>query len=98
MASKNSSSTILILLLLLITFPFWIVVIGVVGGVLAGVFGAVFGIIGGVLGAVGGIIAWPLKMIFSWHEWGWWPHFHVNGFMIAALIILVVTISKRRGK
>lgn len=95
MASKSptTTSTLLIILLLLITFPFWIGIIALIGGILAGVFGAIFGIIGGVFGALSSIFTWPFKMLFGWHDW--WPHFHFNGFVMMALIILVVLISGR---
>jgi hypothetical protein len=111
MQPKNSSSTssVLLVLLLLITFPFWIGIIAAVGGILAGVFGAIFGIAGGLLGAffgvIGGllsviaeIISWPFKMLFGWHELDWWPHVHCNGFLVAALVILALVVSKRKAK
>jgi len=99
MASKKPpASTIVLILFLLITFPFWIGIIAAIGGIMAGVFGAVLGIIGGVFGAIAGIISWPFKMFFGWHHWGWWPHVHINGFAVAAIVILAVLISSRNKK
>jgi hypothetical protein len=96
--SQKSSNTLLIFLLVLITFPFWIgffgMAIGIVGGVIGGVFGAVFGALGGVIGAIMGIITWPFKMIFGHGDW--FPHF--NGYVIAALVILVVFMARKKSK
>lgn len=96
--SQKSSNTLLIFLLVLITFPFWIgffgMAVGIVGGVLGGVFGAVFGVIGGLLGAFMGIITWPFKLIFG--HGPWFPH--INGYVIALLVILAVVIAKRNSK
>ena len=98
MAAKNfsSASGVVLILLLLITFPFWIAILAAVGGILAGVFGAVFGIIGSVLGAMGSIIAWPFKMLFG--HWHWFPHFHLNGFVIVAILLVVALIARQKSK
>jgi hypothetical protein len=96
--SQKSTNLLLIFLLVLITFPIWIglfgLMVGTVGAVIGGVFGAVFGVLGGLLGAIMGIITWPFKVIFGHGHW--FPH--INGYVIAALIILVLVIAKRNAK
>jgi len=90
MASKNSSSSILLVLLFVFTFPIWIGLFGL----LIGLIGGFFGVMVGFMGAMVGIIAWPFKMIFGHGHW--FPH--INGYVIAAIIILIVLVSKRNQK
>ncbi len=103
MATRNSSSsnTLLIVLILVFTFPFWIAAAGICIGILGGVFGAVIGVIGAMFGVLISIIALPFKLIFGWGHWGWhdhWPHFHGNGFITLAIIIVVLLALKSRGR
>lgn len=96
-STQKSSSTLLILLLVIITFPIWIgffaAAAGIVGGVFGTVFGAIFGTIGALLGAIVSLVTWPIKMIFGHGHW--FPH--INGYTVAAILIVIVLISKSRN-
>ena len=78
-------------------------------GIAGGVFGLVFGVIGGIIGLVFGFIglifksiAWVfssiMHMLFGWHsDFGCHPgHWHFNGYVLAALIVLIFAISQRK--
>ncbi len=88
--------------LLLLTVPLCI-------GIAGGLFGLVFGVIGAVIGLffalIGGIfkcIAWifssMMHLLFGWHsDFGFHPwHWHFNGYVLAALIVLIIAISQRK--
>ena len=83
-------STLLLALIVLFTFPIWIGLLaggfGLVIGILGAIFGVVFGIIGAIFGAIGGILEAIFSGIFG-HSWNFisFPHFHLNGFGVAAL-------------
>ncbi len=102
MTTRNSSTstTLLIVLILIITFPFWIIIGGLVIGLVAGFFGLVFGLIGGALGLVFGLITLPFKILFGIGDMSCsLPSFHGNGFVwLALLIFAALVISKRGGK
>jgi hypothetical protein len=105
--------TILIVLILIITFPAWIalaavvfgLVVGIFGGIMGligGLFGGIFGLIGGIFGAIMGLIGSIFGAIFGFDSWhtGWdWPHFHFNGYVFFALLILAaLVINKRQNR
>jgi len=88
MASKSSSSGVVLIILLILTFPFWIGLFGIMMGLVGGFFGIVFGF----MGAAFSIIAWPFKTLFGFE------HFHINGVLIATIILLIVLVSRRKQK
>lgn len=93
----SKGASILLALVLLFTFPLWIGLIAGGFGLLMGIFGALFGIISGIFGALFGI----LGGLFTW-EWPGmhlvFPHFHLNGFTTAVLIIVIaLLIAKGRA-
>jgi uncharacterized membrane protein YkgB len=100
-SSRSSSSTVLLILILIFTFPFWIVAGGIVFGVLAAVIGAMFGVVAAIFGVLIAIVTLPFKIIFGWGDWGWhnhWPHFHGNGFITLAVIIVIALLIHKRKK
>jgi hypothetical protein len=97
----KSSSTLLIVLLMLFTFPIWLGLAGGIFGLIAGLFGIIFGAIGGlfgvVFGAIGSAFGAIFHGVFGWHG-NWLPHFHFNGFVALAFVIVVALIISKRSK
>lgn len=96
-------STLLLALIVLFTFPVWVGLIaggfGLVIGILGAIFGILFGIIGAVFGVIGSLIEAIFSGLFGWgHNWNFisFPHFHLNGFGIAAIIIIVAVLLSRK--
>jgi hypothetical protein len=99
MTTRNLSpgTTILLLLIVIITFPVWIAVAAVIFGAIVGIFGAMIGVIGAIFGALVAVIVLPFKLLFGWHSgWHWFPHFHFNGFVLAAIVITAALIVRGR--
>lgn len=103
--AKSTGSTILIALIILFTFPIWIGLAGGLFGMMAGLFGAIFGIIGGLFGAIFGAIGAIFKGIFSilfgwsgsWNSnWHFFPHIHMNGFTIGAIVVVIFLILRAK--
>ncbi len=78
-------------------------------GLAGGLFGLVFGLIGGVIGLIAGLfgaviggIAWIFRSIFHvFFGWGFGHHehwFHFNGYLFAALLILILAVALKRKK
>lgn len=96
-------STVLLALIVLFTFPLWIAIVAGGFGILIGIIAAIFGLIIGAFGLVFGAIAGILKAIFSgifgWgNHWDFFsfPHFHLGGFEIAAIIIVIALLVSRK--
>jgi len=96
-------ATLLLTLIVLCTFPIWIGLIAGGFGIVIGLFAGIFGLIAGIFGAIIGIIAWVFESIFSgifgWgHNWNFFsfPHFHINGFGVAAIIIVIALLANRK--
>lgn len=87
------NSTFLIVLLMIFTFPIWVGIFGGLFGLAAGLFGMCIGIVAGVFGAVFGAIG-AVFGIFNWS----FPHIHISGFVIIALIFLIVLMSRSKKK
>ena len=102
MAARNntSSSTVLLAIVLIITFPLWFALGAALFGVVMGFFGAAVGVMGAIFGAMIALIALPFKLIFGWDDWGWhgFPHFHYNGCVLLAIIIIAALIVRGRKK
>jgi hypothetical protein len=96
--SSSSSSTVLVVIILVLTLPLWLGLGGALIGVVAGLFGAMIGVVAALFGGLIALIALPFKLIFGWGDWGWHgPHFHGNGFVwLALLIVVALFISKRK--
>jgi len=98
-------SAVLLAFIVLITFPLWIALMAGGFGVIVGIIAAIFGIFAGIFGAIIGVIGALLELIFGGiFNWDWhgpqihFPHVHLNGFVIAAIIItLAIVFSKRRA-
>ena len=98
MATRTPSTTsaVLIICILLLTFPLWIGLGAGLFGLAVGIFGGMIGIIAGIFGVIVGIIALPFKLLFGWGHGGWFPHFHFHGFLLLAVIILVIALLLKR--
>lgn len=98
MSQRSQSSTLLLILILVITFPVWLVVGGVLFGILAGVFGALIGVFGALLGGFFALVALPFKILFG--DWGIHDggifHFQDNTLTIIAIVILVALVVRRQ--
>ena len=106
----SRTPTVLLVLILILTFPFWIafaavvfgLVVGIFGGIMGligGLFGGIFGLIGGIFGGIMSIIGGIFGAIFGFDSWhmGWdWPHFHFNGYVFFALLIVAALVIKKR--
>jgi MFS family permease len=103
MASKTVG-TILIILVCILCFPLAIGIVagvfGTVAGVFSALFGAFFGLIGGVFGAIFGVIGSFFEFFFDWDNDFHWDHdfgfFRPNVFTLAAIIIVIALLSKRK--
>ncbi len=96
-------STLILVLIVLFTFPVWIGLIaggfGLIIGIVGAIFGVFFGIIGAIFGAIGGIFEAIFSGIFGWgHHWNFisFPHFHLNGFGIAVIIVIAALVLNRK--
>ncbi|MBX2942517.1 MAG: hypothetical protein KF860_09245 [Cyclobacteriaceae bacterium] len=96
-------STLILALIVLFTFPVWIGMIaggfGLIIGIIGAIVGGVFGLIGAVFGAIGGIFGAVFNGVFGWGDhcnFISFPHFHLNGFSIAAVIIIAALVLGRR--
>jgi len=78
---------------MIFTFPIWIGILGGLFGLIVGLFGACLGIIGGIFGAIFGSIG-SVFGIFNWS----FPHYHISGFLVIALIFLIVLMSRSKKK
>lgn len=100
MSRQSSSSPLLVAIILIITFPVWFAIAAVFFGLAAGLFGLIFGLIACLFGLIIGLIAFPFKLIFGSDDWGWHPFhfhlFHTDGWIIIAVIILIVLALRRR--
>lgn len=88
-------------LIVLVTFPFWIAIMvggfGVVIGIVGAIIGAIAGLFGAIVGLIGAILEGIFGGIFNWHgPHIHFPHFHMNGFVIAALIITLALVAGRK--
>jgi len=88
---------VLLVLVIILTMPVWLVVGGVVFGVMVAVLGGIFGIIAGIFGALIGLILLPFKLLFHMGHWAWWPHFHFSGFFLVILIIILALAVRGRN-
>lgn len=86
--------TIIIIFVCLLMLPVAVGILGGFFGIVAGAIGAVFGIIGGIIGAIFGLLGWLFDSLFNWQL----PHifFNCNIFTIAAIILVVAIIVKRK--
>ncbi len=98
MSQRSQSSTLLLILILVITFPVWLVVGGVLFGVIAGVLGALIGVFGALLGGFFALLALPFKILFG--DWGILDggifHFRDNTLTIIAILILAALVVRRQ--
>lgn len=98
MSQRSQSSILLLILILVITFPVWLVVGGVLVGVIAGILGLLIGIFGALIGGFFALLALPFKFLFG----GWGildggiPHFRDNTLTIIAVVILVALVVRRQ--
>ncbi len=102
--SANSTSSVLLLIILIFTFPLWFGIGAALFGVIIGLFAATFGVIVALFAAAIAIVALPFKLFFGWSngdwdDWGWHFHIgpHINGFMILAIIVVIVLALRSRN-
>ena len=101
--TQNSTSPLLVLILLVLTFPIWIALGGALFGLIIGLCGAVFAVVVAIFGVAVAIIALPFKILFGWgnHDWGDWSWHvgpHINGYVLVAIIIVIVLAIKAQSK
>ncbi len=98
MSQRSQSSNLLLILILVITFPVWLVIGGVLIGVVAGIFGALMGVFGALLGGFFALFALPFKILFG--DWGIPDggifHFRDHTLTIIAIVILVALVVRRQ--
>ena len=97
----RSFSIVLIAIVLLLTLPLWFGLGGGLIGLAFGLIGGLLGLIFGLFGAIIGAIAWIFKalfhLLFGWHhESGFQYGFHFNGYVFAALLILILVIASKK--
>lgn len=96
--AMQRTPTVLLVLILIITFPFWFALAAVAFGLVVGIFGGLIGLIGGIFGGIMGLIGGIFGGIFGFHSWHL-PHFHFNGYVFFALLIVVaLVINKRQNR
>ena len=96
-------SFLLVGFILLLTLPLMIGLGAGFFGLALGLIGGLFGLLFGLFGAVVGAIAWVFKsifhLLFGWHlGFGHHHWFHFNGYLVAAIIILIFAVAHRRKK
>jgi hypothetical protein len=99
------TSSVVLIILAILTFPLWFGLGVGLFAVLIGVFGGLIGLIFGLVGGLIGVVAWVLKGFFSllfggvpWDfncDWNW-PSFEVNGWAIAAIILIIALLVRSR--
>ncbi len=98
MSQRSHSSNLLLILILVITFPVWLVIGGVLVGVIAGILGVLMGVFGALLGGFFALLALPFNFLFGgWgiHDGGI-LHFRDNKLTIIAIVILVALVVRRQ--
>ncbi len=96
-------SILMVAFFMLLAIPLMIGLGGGLFGLAIGLVGGLFGLLFGLFGAIIGVIAWIFKTIFhilfGWHM-GFGHHhwFHFNGYVFAAVIVLVFVIALKRKK
>jgi len=96
-------SFLLVVFILLLTLPLAIGLGGGLFGLAIGLIGGLIGLLFGILGAIIGAIAWVFKSIFhlffGWHtDFGHHHWFHLNGYIFAAIIILILAVALNKRK
>jgi hypothetical protein len=96
-------SFLLVGFFLLLTLPLMIGLgagfFGVVIGLIGGLFGLFFGLFGAILGAIAWIFKSVFHLLFGWHlGFGHHHWFHFNGYVFAAIVILILAIALKRKK
>ena len=97
-------SALLVAFLVIVTFPLWIALIAGGFGIVIGICGAIFGVFAGIFGAIVGIIGAIIDLIFGGiFDWNWHgPHlfhnFHLNGFAVTAIIIVLALLFRNKSK
>ncbi len=97
----KSISILLVAFILVCTLPVWLVIGGGLIGLAFGLLGGLIGILFGLIGAIIGGIAWVFKTIFHLlFGWGWDFDFNpgvgFNGYIFAALLILVLAVASKK--
>ena len=96
-------SILVVAFFMLLAIPLLIGLGGGLFGLAIGLIGGLFGLIFGIFGAVVGVIAWIFKSIFhvffGWHS-GFGHHhwFHFNGYLFAAILILIFVVVLNKKK
>ncbi|GHN00116.1 hypothetical protein WSM22_16050 [Cytophagales bacterium WSM2-2] len=73
---------------------------GLIIGIIGGVVGLICGIVGGIVGVIAGIFKGIIHALFGWHsDFGYHhSHWHFNGYIFAALIVLIFALATRKNK
>ena len=96
-------SFLVVAFFLLLTVPLMIGLGGGLFGLAIGLIGGLFGLLFGLLGAIIGAIAWIFKsilhLLFGWHlGLGHHHWFHFNGYIFAAILILILVVALKKKK
>jgi hypothetical protein len=96
-------SFLLVTFLLLLALPLMIGLgaglFGLVIGLIGGLFGVFFGLFGAILGAIVWIFKSIFHLLFGWHlGFGHHHWFHFNGYIFAAILILLLAVALRKKK
>lgn len=101
--TMTKGATLFVAFIVLFTFSIWMGLVAGGFGLIVGLFAAVFGVMAGAIGAIFGVIGYILKAIFGGiFNWGWtdshifFPHFHFNGYAIAAIIIVTLLVIRKK--
>jgi hypothetical protein len=94
---------LLIAFIALLALPLAIGLGGGLFGLAIGLIGGLVGLLFGIFGAIIGAIAWIFKsifhLLFGWHtDFGHHHWFHFNGYLFAAIIILILAVTLNKKK
>jgi len=96
-------SFLLVAFVLLLVLPLAIGLGGGLFGLAIGLVGGLIGLLFGIFGAIIGAIAWIFKtifhLLFGWHM-GFGHHhwFHFNGYIFAAIIVVIIAVALNKKK
>lgn len=98
----RSLSIVLVAFVLLLTLPLCLGIggglLGLTFGLLGGLIAIIFELFGVILGGIGWIFKIIFNLLFGWH-WGFGLHpFDFNGYVLVALLILILVVASKGKK
>ena len=73
-------------------------VFGLIVGLIGGAVGLFFGLIGAIFGCIAGVFKAIFHVLFGWNSDFGFHHWHMNGYIFAALLVLIFVVASQKKK